>query len=227
MNFLQELKKDIRFQEGIKNCINCGMCTAICPAAEYYEYDPRQIMEIVQRQKEEEIINLLKDDTIWYCGECISCKARCPKENVPAYIIQSLKTLSVKSGLFKFSKKGLQQIALLKMVGYTIINTGYCVHFSHIDTKLFPEQGPVWDWIKENYNLLFENFGIPYNSEKPGPLRKIPDKSLIELRKIFEVTGGLEYFNQIEKIAKEYSQQNNIAYSTYEKDELFNKLYNE
>ena len=50
--------------------MNCGVCTAICPSAEFYNYDPRIIADTVQRQDEESIEGLLKSDTIWYCGEC-------------------------------------------------------------------------------------------------------------------------------------------------------------
>jgi heterodisulfide reductase subunit C len=32
-NILEKLKEDIRFAEGMNACINCGTCTAICPAA--------------------------------------------------------------------------------------------------------------------------------------------------------------------------------------------------
>ena len=73
-----ELTKDYRVKEGLKTCINCGTCTAICPAAEFYRYDPRKIVDTVQSKNEAEIEKLLKSDTIWYCGECMSCVTRCP-----------------------------------------------------------------------------------------------------------------------------------------------------
>ena len=50
----EQLTEDIRFQEGMKACINCGTCTAICPGAEFYDYDPRRIVDIVQSKNEEE-----------------------------------------------------------------------------------------------------------------------------------------------------------------------------
>ena len=52
---LKKLQKDIHFIEGLNSCMNCGVCTAICPAAEFYNYDPRVIVETVQRGNEEEI----------------------------------------------------------------------------------------------------------------------------------------------------------------------------
>jgi len=69
-----KLKEDIRFEEGVVACINCGTCTAICAAAEFYNYDPRMIVDTVQSRDEEKILELLKSETIWYCGECMSCK---------------------------------------------------------------------------------------------------------------------------------------------------------
>ena len=77
-----ELSQDYRFKEGLKTCINCGTCTAICPAAEFYKYDPRKILDTVQRKDDGEIEALLKSDTIWYCGECMSCVTRCPRAPV-------------------------------------------------------------------------------------------------------------------------------------------------
>lgn len=52
-----KLTQDYRVKEGLKACINCGTCTAICPAAEFYQYDPRQIVDIVQSKDDAEIEN--------------------------------------------------------------------------------------------------------------------------------------------------------------------------
>lgn len=60
----EELKKDIHYIEGMNSCMNCGVCTAICPSAEFYNYDPRIIVDTVQRQDEEGIEALLKSETI-------------------------------------------------------------------------------------------------------------------------------------------------------------------
>ena len=49
MNLIEHLKEDVRFEESLKACMNCGVCTAICPAAEFYDYDPRRICDLVQR----------------------------------------------------------------------------------------------------------------------------------------------------------------------------------
>jgi len=91
MCLVELLKKDVRFQEGLNTCINCGTCTAICPAARFYNYDPRIIVDTVQSCDEVDILALLESDTIWYCGECLSCKTRCPRNNTPGYSLANSK----------------------------------------------------------------------------------------------------------------------------------------
>ena len=68
-NLVNLIKQDVRYQEALKACMNCGMCTAVCPAAEFYDYDPRRICDTVQRGDEASIEKLLRTDTIWYCGQ--------------------------------------------------------------------------------------------------------------------------------------------------------------
>ena len=137
MSLIDSLKKDIHYIESLNSCMNCGVCTAICPSAEFYNYDPRIIADTVQRQDEESIEGLLKSDTIWYCGECMSCKTRCPRCNTPGGIIMALRRLSQEKGWFTESEKGRQQFALKRILGNNILNYGYCV------TKLNRRMGVV------------------------------------------------------------------------------------
>ena len=108
----KELEKDVRYIEGLKSCFNCGVCTAICPAAEVSDYDPSIVVNIVQQKDEAELEKLLKSDTIWMCGECLSCKTRCPRGNTPCYIIQALRALYIETGLFVESQQGRKQLAI-------------------------------------------------------------------------------------------------------------------
>ena len=49
------LEQDVRLREGLKACMNCGICTGVCPAAEFYKYDPRQIVATVQSKDDDAI----------------------------------------------------------------------------------------------------------------------------------------------------------------------------
>lgn len=202
MELHKELTKDIRFAEGLKSCMNCGICTAICPAAEFYDYDPRLIAQIVQSKDEIRIEELLKSEMIWYCGECMSCKTRCPRGNTPGLIIMALRSLSQELGYFTESEKGRQQLAIKRTVGENIAYKGYCVLPESLVPELHPELGPVGEWIYQNKEEVYKRVGANYNGEGNGALRKIPQESMDEIYRIFEITGGFERFDQIEHFSK-------------------------
>ncbi len=207
MNLYQKLKKDVRFEEGLKSCMNCGVCTAICPAAEFYDYDPRMLVATVQSKNEEKIEDLLKSETIWYCGECMSCKTRCPRGNTPGLIIMALRNVSQELGFFTESEKGRQQLAIKRVIGENIFNKGYCVLPENLIPELHPEQGPVWEWIFENKTEVYARVGANLHGDGPGALRKIPQESIEEIRKIFEVTGGSERLEKIEQFSQSKAEE--------------------
>lgn len=188
---LDYISRDGRFKEALKACMNCGVCTAICPAAEFYDYDPRRICDAVQRGDEEEIERLLKSDTIWFCGQCLSCKTRCPRGNVPGELILILRKASQELGYFRESAMGRQQEFLMDTIGKNILEIGYCVHPDRIDPELHPEQGPVWEWYRRHIAEIAPKLGANYHGKGPGALREIDPADLEEVRRIFEVTGGL------------------------------------
>lgn len=224
-NLFKRLKEDVRYIHGLKSCINCGTCTAICPAASFYDYDPREIADSLQFEDEEVLEELLKGETIWYCGQCMSCKTRCPRDNTPGMLIQALRSLSIDTGYYMHSSRGRQMYALKKLIGETILLKGYCVHADGLDTTLFPEQGPIWDWIRKNSTEIYNRFGNSYNREGNGALRKISEETLNELRKIFKITGTSERFEQIEKDAMERADKHNIDIDKSVWSEYFQQVY--
>ena len=197
--YFDMLMEDVRMKEGLHSCMNCGVCTGVCPAAEFYNYDPRQIVNIVQTRDDDAIEELLKSDTIWYCGECMSCRPRCPRGNTPGYVIQALRTLSQKLGFFVESEKGRQQLALKRIIGENILRTGYCIVPRLVKPELHPEQGTVWQWIYDNDKEVYGQFTPVYMRHGAGALRRLDEQSLEEINKIFEVSGGQEMFDSIEE----------------------------
>ena len=219
------LMQDVRFEEGLNACMNCGVCTAICPAAEFYDYDPRQIVDTVQAANNTEIEKLLKSDSIWYCGECMSCKTRCPRGNAPGLVIMALRGLSQDLGYFVESEKGRQQLALKRTVGQWILDYGYCLYLEGVGTNLHPEQGPVWDWIQDNWKELFNKMGANYKGDGPGILRKIPKEAMDEIRSIFKETGGMARYEAIEKFSKKKAEELNMVLDDGIDNEYFRHIY--
>ena len=219
------LTRDIRFVEGLKACLNCGTCTAICPAAEFYDYQPRQILEILQGKEDGSIEELLRGDMIWYCGECMSCVTRCPRGNAPGLLITALRSLSQELGYFVESEKGRQQLAIKRTVGEWILEYGYCLFPSNIRPELHPEQGPVWQWEIEHLPDVMERLGANYRKTGPGILRKIPDKDLAELHRIFEVTGGLARYRKIEDFSRQKAREMNLELDDGLESEYIRYIY--
>lgn len=219
------LLKDVRFEEGLNACMNCGVCTAICPAAEFYDYDPRKVVDIVQSKDEPKIEELLKSETIWYCGECMSCKTRCPRGNAPGLIIMALRSLSQDLGYFTESEKGRQQLALKRTVGHWMITHGYCLYLEGVGTSMHPEQGPVWDWIQDNWSDVFKKMGANYKGDGPGILRKVPEEAMAEIREIFRITGGMKRFGKIEESSAKKAREMNMEFDETIDNEYFQHIY--
>ena len=143
----------------------------------------------------------------WYCGECLSCKTRCPRNNTPGYVVQALRNLSQENGYFTKSEKGRQQLKVKRIVGETMIRYGYCVFLDEIDLEGHPEQGPVWQWYKDNAESILKRLGANYKGDGKGTMRRISDEDLKELHRIFEVTGAIKRFEDMEKYVDDVAIQ--------------------
>ena len=217
-----QLLEDVRFVEGLHACMNCGMCTGVCPAAEFYDYDPRKIVDMVQKKDDTIIEELLKSETIWYCGQCMSCKTRCPRGNTPGFVIQALRKLSVKLGYFTCSEKGRQQFALKRTIGESILQRGYCVYPDIVKPWMHPEQGTTWEWVFNNTDGIMKRLGAQYKQTGAGALRLIDQKDLDELKSIFDITGGTEMYEAVEKFSKQKADEMGV---NFENDDYFNMVY--
>ncbi|HLF33702.1 MAG TPA: 4Fe-4S dicluster domain-containing protein [Cyclobacteriaceae bacterium] len=225
MDLFKRLNEDVRFREGLKACMNCGICTAICPAAEFYDYDPRVLVTTVESMDNEEIESLLKSDAIWYCGQCMSCKTRCPRGNVPGMIVSVLRKVSQELGYFTESRMGRQQYAIAKTVGDNILSYGYCVHPSKINPGLHPEQGPVWEWIFKNREDIYTRLGANFDKPGAGALRKISREALDELKAIFDETGGTELLKKIEEFSLKKAHESGFEPNGTTEDDYFREVY--
>ncbi len=199
-HYIERLNEDVRFVEGLKACMSCGVCTAICPASAVFDYDPRRLCMIVQSGDDSAIERLLASDTIWYCGQCMSCRTRCPRGNTPGYVIQALRKLSVSTGLFKLSQEGRKQKHLAKTIGGNLMSKGYCVDADMVNPAFHPEQGPVWQWVYDNRKDVFERCGGNYHGEGPGANRKMDSATMAELQSILDVTGASSWLSQISSV---------------------------
>ena len=95
INFAEKIIEDVKNSkdEGVLKCVQCGMCTSICPAARHSDYNPRDIIERVLEGDE----SILADDNIWNCFYCYTCHSVCPAGNSVCEVNQILKQMAIEN----------------------------------------------------------------------------------------------------------------------------------
>jgi heterodisulfide reductase subunit C len=81
-----------RVQADVRECYQCGNCSAGCPAAFTFDYTPNQIMRMLQVGLIEQVLD---SRAIQLCIQCLTCTARCPRNIDIAGIFEDLKTIAV------------------------------------------------------------------------------------------------------------------------------------
>jgi heterodisulfide reductase subunit C len=84
--------------EKIKECIQCGTCSASCPSSGAMEYSPREIIAALRAGMLDRVLN---STTAWLCVSCYSCTVRCPAGIPFTDVMYELKRLEVDKGLSK------------------------------------------------------------------------------------------------------------------------------
>ena len=100
-------------------------------------------------------------------------------------------------------------------MGNNILNYGYCVTPDIVKPEMHPEQGPVWEWIYEHRDEVYERTHSNYKQTGAGALRKVDDDSLNELKQIFEVTGGSEFMENIETYSLQKAEEEGMDPESY------------
>ena len=77
-NILIEVKRQTGVN--IRECYQCGKCTAGCPVAEEMDLRPSVIMRMIQSGTNEAMDQILRSYTIWLCLTCETCYSRCPMD---------------------------------------------------------------------------------------------------------------------------------------------------
>jgi len=87
-------------EPNIYNCYQCGRCTAGCPLSDVYEYQPNQVIRLIQLNKIDSILNA---NSVYLCASCEICSSRCPQEVDIAKIMNYLRIKSWHYRKFKLS----------------------------------------------------------------------------------------------------------------------------
>ena len=172
--------KDIIFKKsGFKKCIQCGRCTASCPAAYLYaDYRPRDLM---RRFMLGDIYSKEMDELIWKCGQCYSCRARCPRNCKAGLGVLALQTRSVLNG-----NAPSEIIDILEKIKKNLYFKGETFLPSTLDMDMLNEFGQQTYHRCRDNNVKRERLGFKTDDARSIP---VPEESLTEIREILKITG--------------------------------------
>jgi heterodisulfide reductase subunit C len=91
----KDIQSDLRYDHERNGCLNCGICTATCPAAHYYDFSLREIVQLLWIENLEGIYDAMQEK-IWACAQCYTCAARCPFDNSPGGLIMLMRETAIK-----------------------------------------------------------------------------------------------------------------------------------
>ena len=80
-----------RVEADVRDCYQCGNCSAGCPAAFTFDYTPNQMMRMLQVGLVDKVLD---SKAIQLCVQCLTCTARCPRNIDIAGIFEDLKTVA-------------------------------------------------------------------------------------------------------------------------------------
>lgn len=174
---------DILFKKsGFKKCIQCGRCTASCPAAYLYEdYNPRQLMRrFIFLDVYWDEINQL----IWKCGQCYSCRARCPRNCKAGLGVQALQIGSIQTG-----NAPKEMLDIAKEIKINLYEYGEVFLPSTLSNFIQSEFGnETYDWFLKN---MAKRKSLGFRSENSRSSTLSVD-ALMEVKKILKLTNFVE-----------------------------------
>jgi heterodisulfide reductase subunit C2 len=106
--------------EKIQNCYQCQKCSAGCPVNFAMDILPNQVFRHIQYGHRDKV---LSSKTIWLCASCHTCSVRCPNSIDIARVMDTLRSMSLRSGAVS-GEKDISMfhkffLGLIKMTGRT------------------------------------------------------------------------------------------------------------
>lgn len=190
INLVEKILEDPKASKdlGLYRCVQCGMCTSVCPAAKRSDYNPRDMIIKVLNNDE----SIITDDNLWKCYYCYTCHSICPVGNSPSEVNQILKQLAFKQGY------GIERLVPFVGYGITYFEKAIGGIPDNFTPNLKRDFGPKWWNFKQNLLELREELGL-------GSL-EAPKETIDEVNILLKNSG---FQNRLKKILKEKEKMDN------------------
>lgn len=186
----EEFHADPRHEEFVLGCLNCGECTTGCPAARFYDFSPREMLQIAATGDSTTLWDAMQEK-IWACCQCYTCNMRCRFGNDIAGIISVMRELSVTHGL-EATRKTLapfgRSLTLLMTVGTQVSS-------DMIQPDFFRDWGPFATGSDKVWHVSPEIMrrAIPVDVlQTTRSAWLVSVQTSLELFRIYEETGVLD-----------------------------------
>ena len=183
VQLVKDLLKDIKASPdlGIYKCVQCGMCTSVCPGARQTEYDPRDMIRRVLEDDE----TVIDDETIWNCFSCYTCNSVCPSGNNASEINQILRQMSIDKG------EGMKKIVAFAAYGDSFMELGVGSIPNNFFDVMVKDVGPGYMDLKLNIEDIRTDLGLGSYI--------LPKKAINEVESILDNSG---FKDRLEKIKR-------------------------
>ena len=188
----EEVKADLRFDEYLYGCYECGICVAACPSARFYDFSPRKIAQTMAREDVDLFYTFL-NDSVWDCSQCFSCDV-CPRKNSPGGLITLMREVAVKNGLAS-AQEALEGYG---RVVYKIMATGTQVSPDMLQDNAFPDWGPHVKEISQNLDV-WRRALPPETLHTTETSWKVDDTTTTELYLIWHMTGVMDMIKEVDE----------------------------
>ena len=188
-----DLQADMRFDHELNGCLNCGICTATCPSAHYYDYSPREIVQLLWTENLEGIYDAMQEK-IWACAQCYTCAARCPFRNSPGGLVMLMREVAIKHGM-ESAKNVLRPFSRVML---KLISTGNQLSPDMIQPDHFPDWGPNIQKVEGDLKILRK--AIPMKTlQTTDTAWEVALKTSVEMYTIWEMTGVLKQLETMDE----------------------------
>jgi heterodisulfide reductase subunit C1 len=186
LQLVKDIIKDLKASPdlGIYKCVQCGMCTSVCPGASQTEYDPRDMIRRVLEDDE----TVIDDENIWNCFSCYTCNSVCPSGNNASEINQILRQMSIDNG------KGIQKIVSFSAYGDSFMELGVGSIPNTFFDVMVKDVGPEYMNLKLNIEDIRSDLDLGSYI--------LPEEAINEVESILENSGFKDRLERIKRCKK-------------------------
>lgn len=166
----------------LEKCLQCGKCSAQCPAAKLSSYNPRRIIRDLRIGNVEKV---LSSEELWLCFFCSGCFAVCPRDINFPFAIAMLRYAALAKGY------GWMEVRKIKdPYAQDYYQTGLSVSPKErnlgIQSEIAKNSG-----TDGRIETVRKKMGLP-------PKRVVSKKALSEIQFISDATGMTDLFEEID-----------------------------